>query len=224
MAKALRAAADEGGASSRASARRRRHRGSPGAVGMPRPALSRTPGTSRDGRDRSRSVKRLSAALGTPRSAIGNDVQVATNAEFELGAGRPYGVDARRLLGHRRRRLSSTVAIGARPRGGRRDRPRGRRDRRRALPMRAPRMHGGLRGAPRHGGRRRGATAPKAGEHTELFKIMKRKGHDRLKSSVWEHALADGDEKIAKQLLDRAVKALGAGASDRPSTCSTSKR
>ena len=48
------------------------------------------------------------------------------------------------------------------------------------------------------------------GEHTELFKIMKKKGHDRLKSGVWEQALNDGDE-MAKQLLDRAVKALGAG-------------
>jgi glucokinase len=43
-----------------------------------------------------------------------------------------------------------------------------------------------------------------------LFKIMKKKGHDRLKSGVWEQALNDGDE-MAKELLDRAVKALGAG-------------
>jgi glucokinase len=49
-----------------------------------------------------------------------------------------------------------------------------------------------------------------AGEHTELFKIMERKGHDRLKSSVWEEALKDSD-RMAKRLLDRAVKALGAG-------------
>jgi glucokinase len=49
-----------------------------------------------------------------------------------------------------------------------------------------------------------------AGEPTELFKIMKRKGYDRLKSSVWEEALNDGDA-VAKRLLDHAVKALGAG-------------
>ena len=48
------------------------------------------------------------------------------------------------------------------------------------------------------------------GKHTDLFKIMKKKGHDRLKSGVWEHALDDGDA-MAKKLLDRAVKALGAG-------------
>jgi glucokinase len=49
-----------------------------------------------------------------------------------------------------------------------------------------------------------------SGKHTELFKIMKRKGYDRLKSSVWEEALDDGDA-VAKRLLDGAVKALGAG-------------
>jgi glucokinase len=48
------------------------------------------------------------------------------------------------------------------------------------------------------------------GTKTRLFKIMKERGHDRLKSSVWEHALEDGDE-LAAHLIDRAVKALGAG-------------
>jgi glucokinase len=48
------------------------------------------------------------------------------------------------------------------------------------------------------------------GEKTVLFEIMEHKGHDRLTSSVWEHALREGD-KLAEDLLDRAVKALGAG-------------
>jgi glucokinase len=48
------------------------------------------------------------------------------------------------------------------------------------------------------------------GEHTELFKIMEKKGHDRLKSGVWEQAFNDGD-KMATKLLARAVEALGAG-------------
>jgi glucokinase len=44
----------------------------------------------------------------------------------------------------------------------------------------------------------------------ELFKIMHKKGHDRLTSSIWERALEDEDQ-LAERLIDRAVKALGAG-------------
>jgi glucokinase len=39
---------------------------------------------------------------------------------------------------------------------------------------------------------------------------MKKKGHDRLTSSIWEHALRERDP-MAEHLLDRAVRALGAG-------------
>src|ERR687894_1844750 len=46
------------------------------------------------------------------------------------------------------------------------------------------------------------------GRKTVLFEIMERRGHDRLSSSVWEHALREEDE-LATKLLDRAVKALG---------------
>ncbi len=150
----------------------------------------------------------LSAALGT-EIRIGNDVQVATDAEFKLGAGRPYDsmigvfwgtgvggglvLDGRDWLG---RGAAGEIGHMVVEIGGARC-PCGRRGcmeayaGRRGMEEEARRLHD-------------------AGEHTELFKIMKKKGHDRLKSSVWEHALDDGDA-VAKKLLDRAVKALGAG-------------
>jgi glucokinase len=48
------------------------------------------------------------------------------------------------------------------------------------------------------------------GKKTDLFKIMKHKGHDRLTSSIWEDAIEE-DDKLAEHLIDRAVKALAAG-------------
>jgi glucokinase len=48
------------------------------------------------------------------------------------------------------------------------------------------------------------------GASTDLFKIMEKHNHDRLTSGIWERALNQGDE-LTEQLIDRAVKALGAG-------------
>ena len=45
----------------------------------------------------------LEKSCGAPVS-LGNDVQVATDAEFALGSGAPVQLAARRVLGHRRRR------------------------------------------------------------------------------------------------------------------------
>ncbi|MGH2955257.1 MAG: ROK family protein [Solirubrobacterales bacterium] len=150
----------------------------------------------------------LAGALGTG-VRIGNDVQVATDAEFRLGAGRPYrsllgvfwgtGVgggiilDGRDWVGRGAAGELGHVVVeigGARCPCGRRG----------CLEAYAGR------GAMEKEARRR----HEEGEDTALFKIMKKKGHDRLKSGVWEAALAEGD-KMAKHLLDRAVKALGAG-------------
>jgi glucokinase len=150
----------------------------------------------------------LSSALGT-EVRIGNDVQVATDAEFKLGAGRPYDsmlgvfwgtgvggglvLDGKDWLG---RGAAGEIGHMVVVMGGARC-PCGRRGcmeayaGRLAMEREAQRLHDD-------------------GKHTELFKIMKKKGHDRLKSGVWEDALDDGDA-MAKKLLDRAVKALGAG-------------
>jgi glucokinase len=47
------------------------------------------------------------------------------------------------------------------------------------------------------------------GRHTALFRIMEERGRDRLTSGVWARALDQGDT-LAEELIERAVKALGA--------------
>jgi glucokinase len=152
--------------------------------------------------------KALSEALGT-EIRIGNDVQVATDAEFHLGAGRPYDsmlgvfwgtgvgggivLDGRDWLGRGAAGEIGHVVVqydGAECACGRRGCMEAYAGRR---PMEAE-------------ARRR----VDQGEETVLFEIMEKKGHDRLKSGVWEEALNKGDN-MAKKLLDRAVRALGAG-------------
>jgi glucokinase len=58
---------------------------------------------------------------------------------------------------------------------------------------------------------RRARRAEKGGEKTVLFKLMRSKGHARLTSGVWEEAVRQRD-RLAVQLIDRAVEALAAGA------------
>jgi glucokinase len=150
----------------------------------------------------------LSDTLGAP-VRIGNDVDVATMAEFKLGAGEPYrsllgvfwgtGVggglilDGKRWLG---RGAAGEIGHMVVVIGGARC-PCGRRGcmeayaGRAAMEAKARRDHAD-------------------GVKTDLFKIMRKRGHDRLTSSIWERALEDGDD-LAKKLIDRAVKALGAG-------------
>jgi glucokinase len=48
------------------------------------------------------------------------------------------------------------------------------------------------------------------GQKTELFKIMRQRGRERLTSGVWARALERGDH-LAHQLVGRAVEALGVG-------------
>jgi glucokinase len=151
---------------------------------------------------------RLSEALGAP-VRVGNDVDVATNAEFKLGAGKPYGsllgifwgtgvggglvLDGKRWLG---RGAAGEVGHMVVRQGGRRC-PCGRRGCMEAYAGRA---------AMESKARRDYAD----GEKTDLFEIMKKRGRDRLTSSVWERALRHGDS-LAERLIDDAVKALGAG-------------
>jgi glucokinase len=150
----------------------------------------------------------LSDALGTP-VRVGNDVQVAVNAEAKLGAGRPYGsfigvfwgtgvgggviLDRKPWLG---RGAAGEIGHMVVKRGGARCTC-GRRGCLEAYAGRAAmEIHA----------RREQAE----GRKTDLFKLMEHKGHDRLTSSIWEHALGKGD-KLAEALIDRAVKALAAG-------------
>jgi glucokinase len=48
------------------------------------------------------------------------------------------------------------------------------------------------------------------GERTDLFMIMEKRGRTRLQSGIWDRALKR-DDPMAVKLIDRAVEALGAG-------------
>jgi glucokinase len=150
----------------------------------------------------------LQEALGAP-VRIGNDVQVATEAEFHLGAGREFqsligvfwgtGVggglvlDGKPWLG---RGAAGEIGHVVVKRGGAKC-PCGRRGcleayaGRSAMEAEARRQH-------------------EEGHKTDLFKLMEKHGKPRLTSGIWERALDHGDH-LAEKLIERAVEALGTG-------------
>jgi len=151
----------------------------------------------------------LQAALGC-RVAVGNDVQVATDAEFRLGAGRLYdsllgvfwgtGVGGGLILGGRpwtgrggAGEIGHVVVEidGARCTCGRRGCMEAYAGRA-AMEIHARRLH------------------EEKGRKTDLFKLAAEHERPRLTSGIWARALERGD-KLAIQVLDRAVRALGAG-------------
>jgi len=150
----------------------------------------------------------LEDALGT-RARLGNDVQVATDAEFELGAGRPY----RSLLGvFWGTGVGGGIVLDGRPWVGRGTGG--------EIGHVVVRIGGERCGCGRLGcmeayaGRasmeRRARERHDNGAKTDLFKIMKERGRTRLMSGVWARALKKGDP-LAVELIDDAVEALGAG-------------
>lgn len=150
----------------------------------------------------------LRSALGAEVS-LGNDVGVATNAEFVLGAGRPY----RSLLGvFWGTGVGGGLILDGKPWHGRgtageightvlvqdgRPCPCGRRGcleayaGRSAMESRARKLHA-------------------KGAKTNLFELASEHGRDRLTSGIWQRSLEHHD-KLATKLVDRAVRALGAG-------------
>jgi glucokinase len=149
----------------------------------------------------------LAEALGAP-VAIGNDVDVATLAEFELGAGKPYdsllgvfwgtGVGGGLILdGRRWSGRGAAAEIGhmvVQQEGGARC-PCGR-----SGCMEAYAGRGALEAIAR---RRAGN-----GEPTVLFEIMEERDRTRLTSGVWNRALKQGD-RLAEELIGDAIEALG---------------
>jgi glucokinase len=150
----------------------------------------------------------LQEALGAP-VRVGNDVQVATEAEFQLGAGREFqsligvfwgtGVggglilDGKPWLG---RGTAGEIGHMVVKRGGAKC-PCGRRGcleayaGRSAMEAEARRQH-------------------EEGQKTDLFKLMEKHGKPRLTSGIWERALDHGDH-LAEKLIERAIEALGTG-------------
>jgi glucokinase len=140
---------------------------------------------------------------------VGNDVQVAVEGEYELGAGKEF----KSLLG---------VWWGTGVGGG-------------IILDGKPWLGRGAAGeighiVVKHGGAkcpcgRKGCMEAYAGraameaearrEHdeghkTDLFKLMHKHGKPRLTSGIWERALDHGD-KLAEKLIERAIVALGTG-------------
>jgi glucokinase len=150
----------------------------------------------------------LEHALGT-RARLGNDVQVATDAEAELGAGRPFSS----LLGvFWGTGVGGGIVLDGRPWVGR-----GTAGEIGHIVVRigGERCGCGRRGcmeayAGRAAMERRARRAEAKGTKTKLFQIMEQRGRTRLASGVWERALKHGDE-LAVRLVDEAIEALGAG-------------
>ncbi len=153
-------------------------------------------------------AKTLKEALGT-EVRVGNDVQVATEAEFHLGAGREFrsligvfwgtGVggglvlDGKPWLG---RGAAGEIGHMVVKRGGAKC-PCGRKGcleayaGRAAMEAEARRQH-------------------KEGVKTDLFKLMRKHERDRLTSGIWERAI-DHNDHLAEDLVARAIEALGTG-------------
>jgi len=148
----------------------------------------------------------LSDALGTP-VRLGNDVQVATDAEFALGAGRPYNsllgvfwgtgvgggivLDGKPWVGRGAAGEIGHIVVeldGARCTCGRRGCMEAYAGRS-AMEAEARRQH-------------------EEGQKTDLFKLMEKHEKPRLTSGIWARAIERGDE-LAERLIDEAVDALG---------------
>jgi glucokinase len=150
----------------------------------------------------------LSQRVGVP-VALGNDVQVAVEAEYRLGAGKGSSsllgvfwgtgvgggiiLDGKAWLG---RGAAAEIGHMVVKKGG----------------ARCPCGRIGCMEA--YAGR--GAMEARArelvdkGRETVLFEIMEERGRKRLQSGIWERALKAEDE-LAIELIDRALEALGAG-------------
>ena len=154
-------------------------------------------------------AKTLEDALGC-RVEVGNDVQVATDAEFRLGAGRPYnsllgvfwgtGVGAGLILegkpwtgrggageiGHVVVEIDGALCTCGR--------------------LGCMEAYAGRASMERHALHLHN----QKGHKTDLFKLMHEHERTRLTSGIWSRALDRGDH-LAEHIIDRAVRALGAG-------------
>jgi glucokinase len=150
----------------------------------------------------------LKEALGT-EVRVGNDVQVATEAEFHLGAGREFqsligvfwgtGVggglvlDGKPWLG---RGAAGEIGHVVVKRGGAKC-PCGRRG---CMEAYAGRL--AMEAEARH--------LHEEGKKTDLFKLMEKHDKPRLTSGIWERAI-DNNDHLAEDLINRAIEMLGTG-------------
>jgi glucokinase len=150
----------------------------------------------------------LTKSLGT-KIRVGNDVQVATEGEFHLGAGRPYGSILGVFWGTG---VGGGIILDGKPwtgRGGAGE-----------IGHVVVKLGGALCPCGRRGcmeayaGRAameaRARRKVEEGAHTKLFKLMEEHKRSRLTSGIWSRALDQHDE-LARSLIARAIRALGAG-------------
>jgi glucokinase len=149
------------------------------------------------------------AGLLETKVRLGNDVQVATDAEFELGSGSEFGsilgvfwgtgvgggivLDGKPWLGRSAAGEIGHVVVRM---GGRKCSC----GRRGCMEAYAGRLSMEL----------HARELVEKGHHTRLFEIMEERGRERLTSGVWARALK-ADDEVAEKLIDQAVMALGAG-------------
>jgi glucokinase len=150
----------------------------------------------------------LAERVGT-KVRLGNDVQVATDAEFALGAARDFNsilgvfwgtgvgggivLDGKPWLGRSAAGEIGHVVV----RMGGRKCSCGRRGCMEAYAGRlAMELHA--------------RELLEKGQHTRLFEIMEERGRERLTSGVWARALK-ADDEVAGKIIRQAIKALGAG-------------
>jgi glucokinase len=140
---------------------------------------------------------------------VGNDVQVATDAEYKLGAGKPY----KSLLGvFWGTGVGGGIVLNGKPwlgRGGAGEIGHT------VVKIDGRRCPCGRRGcleayAGRAAMEARARKLKDEGAKTDLFKLMRKHDRPRVTSAVWEAAVNQGD-KLTIELIDEAVHALGAG-------------
>ena len=151
----------------------------------------------------------LQSALGT-EVRVGNDVQVATDAELRLGAGRLYSS----LLGvFWGTGVGGGLVLDGRPwtgRGGAGEIGH------MVVEIDGARCTCGRRGCMEAYAGRASMEAharklhEERGRKTDLFRLMEKHERERLTSGIWARALEDGD-RLAAEIIERAVRALGAG-------------
>lgn len=151
----------------------------------------------------------VSEQLGKTKVTVGNDVSVGVLGEYQRGAGRPYenllgvwvgtGVGGGLILHgelHDGRGAGGEIGHVVVQPGG-------------------LRCSCGRRGcleayAGRASMERRARRLVKRGHKTTLFRIMKKRGRERLSSGVYARALAQGD-RMTRKLIDDAAWGLGIG-------------
>ena len=183
--------------------------GGPGAIDTAEGTMSHA-GNLDGWQDRAVPVASLLGSVLHTKIALGNDVDVATAAEFELGSAKEYhsilgvfwgtGVGGGIILNDKQwDGRGAAGEIGH---------------------VCVQFVDGAPCGCGRFGcmeayaGRGKMETVARAradaGESTRLFEIMAERGKPRLSSGVWQQALEEGDA-VAKEIFEVALKALGAG-------------